>query len=46
MIGPKYATITNDLIEIINHEESIVINAPTDRIEVNGPIIDKLTCLE
>ncbi|KAM3140572.1 hypothetical protein pb186bvf_007384 [Paramecium bursaria] len=46
MIGPKYATITNDLIEIINHEETIVINAPTDRIEVNGPIIDKLTCLE
>ncbi|CAD8074136.1 unnamed protein product [Paramecium sonneborni] len=45
-LSPKYATITNELVNLINYEESIIVDAPYCRIEVNGPIIDKLSCLE
>lgn len=45
-LSPKSATITNELVNLINYEESIIVDAPYCRIEVNGPIIDKLTCLE
>ncbi|CAD8172324.1 unnamed protein product [Paramecium pentaurelia] len=45
-IGNKSATITKELINLINYEESIIIDAPCDRVAVNGPIIDKLPCLE
>ncbi|CAD8171450.1 unnamed protein product [Paramecium pentaurelia] len=45
-LSPKNATITNELVNLINYEESIIVDAPYCRIEVNGPIIDKLSCLE
>ncbi|CAD8156300.1 unnamed protein product [Paramecium octaurelia] len=45
-LSPKYATITNELVNLITYEESIIVDAPYCRIEVNGPIIDKLSCLE
>lgn len=29
------------MINLITYEESIIVDVPSDRIEVNGPIIDK-----
>ena len=40
-IGNKSATITTALINAINYDESIIIDAPADRVSVNGPIIEK-----
>ena len=34
------------MVALIENEETIVVDAPVSRIKINGPIIDKLTCLE
>lgn len=42
----RKAMITRQLLAVIDNEETIVVNSPCDRVKVNGPIIDKLSCLE
>ena len=36
-LGNKGAIITPALINAINYDESIIIDAPADRVSVNGP---------
>lgn len=40
------AIITEELLKIMDNEELILVDAPICRILVNGPIIDKLSCIE
>jgi adenylate cyclase 10 len=38
--------ISSRLLVMIDNEEMLEVEAPLCRIQVNGPIIDKLSCLE
>lgn len=38
--------VTKQCFEMLDNEETIVVEAPSDRFKINGPIIDKMTCIE
>lgn len=53
LIASKYITIekntlivTKQCLEMLDNEETIVVEAPSDRFKINGPIIDKMSCIE
>ena len=37
--------ISKKLVYILENEETILIDPPRCRIKVNGPLIDRLTCI-
>lgn len=44
--NPMVGTISENCRMILDNEETIAIDAPQCWVQVNGPIIDKLICLE
>lgn len=42
----RKAIVTRNLLRILENEETILIDPPRCRIKVNGPLIDRLSCLE
>jgi adenylate cyclase 10 len=42
----KVATISKEIMQILENEETILIDPPRCRLKVNGPLIDRLSCLE
>lgn len=38
--------VTTKLLYMLDNEEMLTVEAPQCRVQMNGPIIDRLTCLE
>ena len=45
-VNDKAGTISKALMQILENEETILIDPPRCRLKVNGPLIDRLSCLE